>query len=67
MVMNNGHTKEDMIECVNAFYEGMGYSEVRTKRHPDYKTGENYAYLGLPPSLSLTEYVAEMLGTKESI
>ena len=35
-----------------------------------YKTGENYAYLGLPPCfLIFDEYVAffEMLGTKESV
>lgn len=40
------------------------------KRHPNYKTGENYAYLGLPPCfLIFDEYVAffEMLGTKESV
>ena len=40
------------------------------KQHPRYKTGENYAYLGLPPCfLIFDEYVAflEMLGTKESM
>ena len=64
------HTKEDMIECVNAFYEGMVQRSEEMKHHPDYKTGENYAYLGLPPCfLIFDEYVAflEMLGTKESI
>ncbi|WP_270614698.1 FtsK/SpoIIIE domain-containing protein, partial [Blautia massiliensis (ex Durand et al. 2017)] len=48
------HTKEEMIDC----------------EHPNYKTGENYAYLGLPPCfLIFDEYVAffEMLGTKESV
>ena len=62
------HTKEDMIECVNAFYEGMVQRSEEMKQHPAYKTGENYAYLGLPPCfLIFDEYVAflEMLGTKE--
>ncbi|HDA5412603.1 TPA: hypothetical protein O5J92_003930, partial [Clostridioides difficile] len=64
------HTKEEMIDCVNAFYEGMVQRSEEMKRHPDYKTGENYAYLGLPPCfLIFDEYVAffEMLGTKESV
>ena len=70
-VMNNVyHTKDDMIACINAFYEGMAKRSRDMKQHPDYKTGENYAYLGLPPCfLVFDEYVAfmEMLGTKESI
>ena len=60
------HTKEEMIDCVNAFYEGMVRRSEEMKRHPNYKTGENYAYLGLPPCfLIFDEYVAffEMLGT----
>ena len=64
------HTKEEMIDCVNAFYEGMVRRSEEMKRHPNYKTGENYAYLGLPPCfLIFDEYVAffEMLGTKESV
>ena len=62
------HTKEEMIDCVNACYEGMVQRSEEMKRHPNYKTGENYAYLGLPPCfLIFDEYVAffEMLGTKE--
>lgn len=64
------HTKEEMIDCVNAFYEGMVQRSEEMKRHPNYKMGENYAYLGLPPwFLIFDEYVAffEMLGTKESV
>ena len=55
-VMDNVyHTKEDMIECVNAFYEGMVQRSEEMKHHPDYKTGENYAYLAYRPAfLSLT-------------
>ena len=59
------HTKEEMIDCVRAFYEGMVQRSEEMKRHPNYKTGENYAYLGLPPCfLIFDEYVAffEMLG-----
>ena len=64
------HTKDDMIACVNAFYEGMVQRSEEMKQHKNYKTGENYAYLGLPPCfLIFDEYVAflEMLGTKESM
>ena len=39
-----------MIDCVNAFYEGMVQRSEEMKRHPNYKTGENYAYLGLHPA-----------------
>ena len=49
------HTKEEMIDCVNAFYEGMVQRSEEMKRHPNYKTGENYAYLDCHPAfLSLT-------------
>ena len=64
------HTKEDMINCVKSFYEGMVSRSEEMKQHPNYKTGENYAYLGLAPHfLIFDEYVAffEMLGTKESV
>ena len=43
------HTKDDMIDCVNAFYEGMVTRSEEMKLHPNYRTGENYAYLGLAP------------------
>ncbi|WP_270417608.1 FtsK/SpoIIIE domain-containing protein, partial [Amedibacterium intestinale] len=33
------HTKEEMIDCVNAFYEGMVRRSEEMKRHPNYKTG----------------------------
>ncbi|WP_131006230.1 ATP-binding protein [Clostridioides difficile] len=70
-VMPNVHyKKEDMISCINAFYEGMVARSEDMKLMPAYKTGENYAYLGLAPHfLIFDEYVAfmEMLGTKESI
>ena len=43
------HTKDDMIDCVNAFYDGMVTRSEEMKLHPNYRTGENYAYLGLAP------------------
>ena len=64
------YTKEDMINCVNSFYEGMVSRSEEMKQHTNYKTGENYAYLGLAPHfLIFDEYVAffEMLGAKESM
>ena len=64
------HTKEDMITCVNRFYDGMVGRSEAMKRMENYKTGENYAYLGLSPHfLIFDEYVAfmECLSTKESI
>ena len=64
------HTKEEMINCVNSFYDGMVSRSEEMKQHPNYKTGENYAYLGLAPHfLIFDEYVAffEMLGAKESM
>jgi hypothetical protein len=71
MVMKNVYyQKEDMIECVNAFYDGMVSRSEAMKLMPNYKTGENYAYLGLAPHfLIFDEYVAfmECLTTKESI
>ena len=39
------HTKEEMIDCVNAFYEGMVQRSEEMKRHPNYKTGENLSLI----------------------
>ena len=64
------HDKDDMINCVNAFYDGMVARSEAMKLMPNYKTGQNYAYLGLAPHfLIFDEYVAfmECLTTKESI
>ena len=63
------YKKEDMISCINAFYDGMVERSESMKSLPGYKTGENYAYLGLPAHfLIFDEYVAfmEMLSVKES-
>lgn len=51
--------KDDMIACLNDFYEAMLLRNETMKDHPDYKTGENYAYLGLEANfLVFDEYVA---------
>ncbi|MFS1100015.1 FtsK/SpoIIIE domain-containing protein [Enterococcus faecalis] len=61
--------KEEITACVEDFYELMMARSRAMKEMPNYKTGENYAYLGLSPNfLIFDEYVAymEMLTTKES-
>lgn len=69
-VMPNVHyKKEDMLACIDSFYEEMMKRSEDMKQMEGYKTGENYAYLGLPAHfLIFDEYVAfmEMLGTKEN-
>ncbi len=69
-VMPNVYYKrEDMISCIDNFYDGMMKRNEDMKQMEGYKTGENYAYLGLPANfLIFDEYVAfmEMLGSKES-
>ena len=63
------YKKDDMISCINNFYDEMMNRSETMKAMSNYKTGENYAYLGLPANfLIFDEYVAfmEMLGTKEN-
>lgn len=63
------HKKEEMMACIDAFYANMLTRSEEMKQMADYKTGENYAYLGLPAQfLIFDEYVAffEMLSKKES-
>ncbi|PKR84072.1 FtsK/SpoIIIE domain-containing protein [Heyndrickxia camelliae] len=63
------YKKEDMLACIDSFYEEMMKRSEDMKQMEGYKTGENYAYLGLPAHfLIFDEYVAfmEMLGTKEN-
>ncbi|MEY7999152.1 FtsK/SpoIIIE domain-containing protein [Clostridium sp. Mt-5] len=69
VIPNVYYKKDDMIACINNFYEGMMKRNENMKQMEGYKTGENYAYLGLPANfLIFDEYVAfmEMLGSKES-
>lgn len=61
--------KDDISACVEKFYEQMMARSQSMKEMSEYKTGENYAYLGLAPYfLIFDEYVAymEILSTKES-
>ncbi|CAD2079956.1 FtsK/SpoIIIE domain-containing protein [Phocicoccus schoeneichii] len=63
------YKKEDMMASIDQFYEDMMARSEEMKQMQGYKTGENYAYLGLPPHfLVFDEYVAfmEMLASKES-
>lgn len=59
------YQKEDMLAALNDFYEEMMKRNTEMKQLPNYKIGENYAYLGLPAHfLIFDEYVAfmDMLG-----
>lgn len=63
------YKKEDMMASIDQFYEDMMARSEEMKQLEGYKTGENYAYLGLAPHfLVFDEYVAfmEMLASKES-
>ena len=63
------YKKEDITSCIDCFYDGMMARSEAMKQMENYKTGENYAYLGLAPHfLIFDEYVAfmEMLTTKEN-
>ncbi|MDK0866836.1 FtsK/SpoIIIE domain-containing protein [Clostridium perfringens] len=63
------YKKDDMISCINNFYDEMMRRSEAMKTMNNYKTGENYSYLGLSANfLIFDEYVAfmEMLGTKEN-
>lgn len=62
------YRKEDIAACVSRFCDAMMQRSESMKSMPGYKTGENYAYLGLEPHfLVFDEYVAfmEMLNTRE--
>lgn len=69
VLLNVYHQKEDITACIDDFYEQMMTRSQEMKNMSNYKTGENYAYLGLAPNfLVFDEYVAfmEMLNNKES-
>ena len=56
---------DDMIEELKKFYEKMMERTAVIKQMDNYKTGVNYAYVGMQPHfLVLDEYVAfvEMVG-----
>ena len=63
------YQKEDMIACLDRFFDLMMERQEQMKHMPEYKTGMNYSALGLPAHfLIFDEYVAfmEMLGSKEN-
>ncbi|HAA9139777.1 TPA_asm: ATP-binding protein [Listeria monocytogenes] len=63
------YRKEDMIDCLNQFYDEMMLRNENMKLIDGYKTGKNYAYLNLPAHfLIFDEYTSfmEMIG-RESI
>ncbi|MBO0994583.1 FtsK/SpoIIIE domain-containing protein [Bacillus sp. SD088] len=63
------HKKEDIKACIDQFHEAMMARSEEMKQMEGYKTGENYAYLGLSPHfLVFDEYVAfmELLTSKEN-
>ncbi len=61
IIPNVYHKKEGMIACLNKFYEDMMIRNELMKRMEGYKTGKNYAYLGMPAQfLIFDEYVAFM-------
>jgi len=70
MVMPNVYSqKEEMVDCLNQFYNDMMDRNAAMKGLPNYRPGKNYAYYGLPANfLIFDEYVAfmEMVGMKES-
>ncbi|OTO65572.1 FtsK/SpoIIIE family cell division protein [Enterococcus sp. 12E11_DIV0728] len=69
VMANAYYKKDDMLSCIDRFYDEMMARSEAMKKMDNYKTGENYAYLRLPAHfLIFDEYVAfmEMLGTKES-
>lgn len=66
---NVSYRKEEIMACIEDFYTQMIERSESMKQMENYKTGENYAYLGLAANfLIFDEYVAfmEMLTTKES-
>lgn len=69
-VMPNVYSKkEDMLACIQQFYDEMMLRNTEMKQLPNYKTGENYAYMGLPANfLIFDEYVAfmDMLGRENA-
>jgi DNA segregation ATPase FtsK/SpoIIIE and related proteins len=63
------YRKEDISKAVNKFYDDMMERSETMKKIEGYKTGENYAYIGLEPQfLIFDEYVAymDMLGRESA-
>ncbi|HAM1369716.1 TPA: DUF87 domain-containing protein [Listeria monocytogenes] len=59
------YKKEDMVDCLNQFYDEMMLRNETMKLMDGYKTGKNYAYINLPAHfLVFDEYTSfmEMIG-----
>ena len=62
--------KEDMIECLEDFYNKMMKRSEEMKEMEGYQTGQNYAYLGLPAHFMIfDEYIAfmDMIGKERDV
>lgn len=69
VIPNVYYRKDDMMACINVFYDEMMLRSDEMKQMAGYKTGENYACLGLPAHfLVFDEFVAfmEMIGRKDA-
>ena len=51
VMANVYYRKEDLLSCIETFYEEMMKRSEEMKQMKNYKTGKNYAYLGLPGTL----------------
>ncbi len=45
--------KEDLLSCIETFYEEMMKRSEEMKQMKNYKTGKNYTYLGRSPGTLL--------------
>ncbi|MCH3964627.1 MAG: ATP-binding protein [Clostridium sp.] len=69
VMLNVYYKQQDMIDCLYQFYDNMMKQNEEMKLMANYKTGENYAYLGLPAHfLIFDEYPSfmEMIGKKST-
>ncbi len=69
VMANVYYRKDDMLSCIDRFYDEMMARSEAMKQMENYRIGENYAHLDLPAHfLIFDEYVAfmEMLGNKEN-
>ena len=56
VMANVYYRKEDLLSCIETFYEEMMKRSEEMKQMKNYKTGKNYAYLGLPAHFLMRKY-----------
>ena len=56
------YKKEDMLDCIDRFYEEMMKRSEDMKLMENYRTGENYAYLGLPAHFLIFDELCGIYG-----